>query len=74
MCVCVCVCVLSQVQLFATPGSSVPVATQAPLYLEFSKQEYWNRLLSPPPGDLPNPGIKPTSLASPALEDQFFTT
>ena len=42
--------------------------------MEFSKQEYWNRLLSPPPGDLPNPGIKPTSLASPALEDQFFTT
>ena len=45
---------------YSPPGSSV---------LEFSKQEYWNRLLFPPPGDLPNPGIKPTSLASPALAD-----
>ena len=40
----------------------------------FSRQEYWNRLPSPSPGDLPNPGIKPVSLTSPALAGGFFTT
>ena len=39
----------------------------------FSRQEYWNRLLRPPPGDLPDPGIKPVSLMSPTLADRFFT-
>ena len=34
----------------------------------FSRQEYWSGLPCPPPGDLPNPGIKPTSLVSSALE------
>ena len=34
--------------------------------MEFSRQEYWNGLLCPPPGDLPNPGIKPRS---PALQE-----
>ena len=41
---------------------------QAPLSMEFSGQEYWSGLPCPPPGDLPNPGIKPTSPASPALQ------
>ena len=36
------------------------VAHQAPLFMEFSRQEYWRRLPFPPPGDLPNPGIKPS--------------
>ena len=40
----------------------------------FSKQEYWNGLLFPPPGDLPNPGIEPASFRSPALAGRFFTT
>ena len=40
----------------------------------FSWQEYWNELLCPFPGDLPNPGIKPVSLKSPALVGAFFTT
>jgi len=40
----------------------------------FSKQEYWSRLPCPPPGDLPNPGIKAVSLMSPALAGGFFTT
>ena len=35
----------------------------------FSKQEDWSRLPCPPRGDLPNPGIEPTFLASPALAD-----
>ena len=38
------------------------VAHQAPLPMEFSRQEYWSGLPIPPPGDLPNPGIEPVSL------------
>jgi len=40
----------------------------------FSRQEYWSRLLCPPPGDLPDPGIELTSLMSPGLAGRFFTT
>ena len=40
----------------------------------FSKQEYWSGLPCPPPGDLPDPGIEPTSPLSPALAGGFFTT
>ena len=46
---------------------------QPPLSMRFSRQEYWSGLSCPPPGDLPNPGIKPTSLTSPALAGGFFT-
>ena len=59
---------LSHVQLFATPWT---VAHQAPLAMEFLRQEYWNGLSFPPPGDLPDPGIKP---ASSALASEFFFT
>ena len=52
---------LSRVQLFATPWT---VALQAPLFVGFSRQEYWSGLLFPPPGDLSNPGIEPESLTS----------
>ena len=38
------------------------VAHQTPLSMGFSRQEYWSRLPCPPPGDLPDPGIKPASL------------
>ena len=48
-------------------------AHQAPLDMEFSRQEYWSRLPFPTPGDLPDPGIEPASLASPALAGEFFT-
>ena len=47
---------------------------QAPLCMAFSRQESWSGLPFPPPGDLPNPGIKPTSSASAALAGRFFTT
>ena len=40
----------------------------------FSRQEYWSGLPLPPPGDLPDPGIEPKSLMSPALAGRFFTT
>ena len=43
------------------------VALQTPPSMEFSRQEYWSRLPSPTPGDLPNAGIEPASLESPAL-------
>ena len=40
---------------------------QAPLSIGFSRQEYWNGLPFPPPGDLLDSGIKPASVMSPAL-------
>ena len=49
------------------------VAHQAPLSVGFSKKEYWSGLPCPSPGDLPNPGIEPSSLMSPALAGRFFT-
>ena len=52
----------SCVQLFVTPWT---VAHQAPLSMGFSRQEYWNGLPFPSPGNLPDPGIKP---GSPALQ------
>ena len=61
----------SRVQPFATPWT---VARQAPLPMGFSRQEHWSGLPFPPPGRLPEPGITPVSLASPALTDGFFTT
>ena len=47
---------------------------QAPLSIGFSRQEHWSGLPCPPPGDLPDSGIKPASFMSPALPgDRFFT-
>ena len=55
----------------ATPWT---IDHQPPLSGEFSRQEYWSGLSFPPPGDLPNPGVKPTSSVSPAWAGGFFTT
>ena len=66
-----CVKLLSHIHLFATPWT---VARQAPLSMGFSREEYWSGLPCPPPGDLPDPGIKSMSLMSPALAGRFFTT
>ena len=52
---------LGNVMDYSPPGFS----------MELSRQEYWSGLLFPSPGDLPDPGIKPTS---PALAGGFFTT
>ena len=69
LCVCVCVCVRAQslgcVQLSVAPRT---VACQAPLPMEFSRQEYWNGVLFLTPGDLPHPAIEL------ALAGRFFTT
>ena len=48
------------------------VALQASLSTGFSRQEYWNGLPFFPPGDIPDPGIKPRSPSSPALASRFF--
>ena len=50
------------------------VAHQASRPTGFSRQEYWSGLPCPPPGDLPNPGIEPSSIVSSALVGRFFIT
>ena len=70
-CVCVYTQIFSCVQLFGTPWT---MAHQAPLSMGFSRQEYWSGLPCAPPKDLPDPGIKPAYLMSPALTGRFFTT
>ena len=66
------VCYVMSVMSDSTaPGT---VAFQAPLSIRFSRREYWNGLPFSPPGDLPNPGIEPASLTSPALAGRFFIT
>ena len=69
--VCVRAYVLSRVRLFVTPRT---VAYQAPQSMEFFRQTHWSGLRFPSPGDLPNPGIEPASLMSPALVGWFSTT
>ena len=60
----------------ASDSSETPwTAThQAPLSMEFSRQEYWSGLPIPIPGDLPDPGIKPMSSVSPALQADSLPT
>ena len=62
---------VSQVRLFGTPWT---VAHQALFFMGFSRQEYWSGSPCPLPGDLPDPGMEPASLMSPALAGRFFTT
>ena len=50
------------------------ITFQTSLSMGFSRQEYWDGLPCPSPGDLPNPEIEPTSLKSPELAGRFFTT
>ena len=66
-----CVCIRS---VMSNSATSWTVAYQAPLSMGFSRQGYWSGLPFPPRGDLPDPGIEPTSLPSPALAGRFFTT
>ena len=60
----------SRIQLCVTLWT---LAHQAPLSMGSSRKEYWNGLPCPPPGDLLDPGIKPASLTSPALANEFLT-
>ena len=61
-------------QLCPTPYDPMDVARQAPLSMGFSRQEYWSGLPFPPPEDLSNPGMEPTSLTSSALKVDFLPT
>ena len=61
----------SHVRLFVTPWT---VVHQGSLSMGYSRKEYWSELPSSPPEHLPDPGIKLTSLMSPALAGGFFTT
>ena len=63
-----CACMFSCIWPFATPWT---VTCQAPLSMGLPRQEYWSRLSFPFPGDLPDPGIRPTSFT---LAGGFFTT
>ena len=79
VCVCVCVCVYclcawacaKSCLTFCNPFDYSPLES---LSMEFSRQGYWWGLAFPSPGDLPNPGIKPTSLVSLALACGLFTS
>ena len=51
-----------------------PMAHQAPLSMGFSRQDCWSGLPFPPPRDLPDPRIEPTSPVSPVMAGRFFTT
>ena len=71
----VCASVLCKsLQSCPTPCGPTTVVHQTPLSLESSRKEYCSGLPCRPPGDLPNPGIEPTSLTSLALAGRFFTT
>ena len=70
---CMCACILGcfcRVRLFVTLWT---VTHQALLSMGFSRQKYWSRFPCPPPEDLPDPGIEPVSLTSPAWVGRFFT-
>ena len=58
-------------KLCPTPVIPWTVACWAPLSMGFSRQEYWSGLPFPPPGDLPDPGIKP---GSPVLQADSLST
>ena len=70
---CVCLLLMSH-QLCPTLCDSMDCSLLCSSVHGFSRQEYWSGLPFPPPGDLPDPGIGPTSLMSPALSGGFFTT
>ena len=65
---------LGRVQVASDSVTPWTVAQQAPLSVEFSRQEYWSRLSFSSLGHLPYPGIEPPFLASPALAGRFFIT
>ena len=66
--ICMLACVLSHFSCVQFCATLWIVAHQAPLFMGFSRQEYWSGLPCPPPGDLPDPGVKPMSPVSPALQ------
>ena len=70
----ICACMISHFSRVRLSVTLWTVAHQAPLSMGFSRQEYWSGLPCLPPGSLPDLGIEPVSLMSPALAGGFFTT
>ena len=68
------VCVHAQSLTGPTLCNPMNCNLQASLSMGFSRQEYWSGLPFPPPGDLPDPGMKPVCSALPTLTGKFFTT
>ena len=68
--VCIFICVLSRGLSLCHPMDGVPPGSSVH---GFSRQEYWSGLPFPTPGVLPNPGIRPVSLVSPALAGRFLS-
>ena len=66
-------CVCAKWLLLCLSVTPWTVPLQVPLFMGFSRQEYWSGLPCPPPGDLPDPGTEPASLRSSAAADRFFT-
>ena len=69
-----CVCVLVAQSCLTLCDPRDYIARRAPLSMGSFGQEYWSGLPFPPPGDLPNSGIEPESLMTPALAGGFLTT
>ena len=74
VCVCVCVCVCARVLSHFLLWRLGLWPTRLLCSWGFSRQEYWSGSSCPPPGDLPQPGIEPTSPASPAGAGRLLTT
>ena len=71
-CVRACVRACSVASVVSDSATLWTIACQAPLFVGFSRQEYWSGLPCPLPGDLSDPEIEPTPLMSPALAGGFF--
>ena len=67
-------CVCSVTSVVSNSANLWTVAVRLLCPWGFSRQEYWNGLPCPPPGDLPHPGMEPKSLTSPELAGRFFIT
>ena len=70
-CVCVCLCLVAQ--SYPTLCNPMDCSPHVPLSMGFPRQEYWNELPFPSSGDLPDPGIEPGSLVTPALAGRLST-
>ena len=70
----ICACVLSHSSHVQPLATLWTISCHAPLSMGFSRQEYWTGLPCPPPGNLPDPGLKPASSVIPCIAGGFFTT
>ena len=72
--ICVCVCVRTRALSCFSPVQLGGTLWMVALSMGFSTTEYWSELPCSSRGDIPDPGIEPTSLMSPAWAGRFFTT